>query len=55
MPNPEMFPFESMEVKLKDGTKLKIPPEEMQKGLQYSATVRFQCPNFACQASMASR
>ncbi|KAI9001792.1 pyridoxal phosphate-dependent transferase [Hyaloraphidium curvatum] len=38
MPNPAMFPFESMSVKLKDGTVLDVPAEEMAKGLQYSAT-----------------
>ena len=39
MPNPTMFPFDSMTVKLKDGTVLDIPSEEMAKGLQYSGTV----------------
>jgi kynurenine/2-aminoadipate aminotransferase len=39
-PNPATFPIESMSVTLKTGEILKITPQETQRALQYSPTVR---------------
>eukprot|EP01117_Protostelium_nocturnum_P003432 TRINITY_DN1445_c0_g1_i1.p1 TRINITY_DN1445_c0_g1~~TRINITY_DN1445_c0_g1_i1.p1 ORF type:complete len:429 (-),score=123.17 TRINITY_DN1445_c0_g1_i1:60-1346(-) len=43
-PNPSLFPFDSMAITLKDGTKLEIPKQSMEIGLQYSPS--YGIPDF---------
>lgn len=38
MPNPDMFPFQEAEFKLRDGTVLKLSEDRMKVALQYGAT-----------------
>ena len=38
LPNPGMFPYESAEIKLKDGTTLTLDEAKMKTALQYGAT-----------------
>ncbi len=38
MPNPDMFPFTSIDVALADGTKIKVQGEALRRRLQYLPT-----------------
>lgn len=42
MPNPTLFPMESMSITLKDGSVLEVKGKDMEEALQYSSSVRFQ-------------
>lgn len=38
LPNPEMFPFESCTIKLKDGSTINMEDKLMEEALQYGPT-----------------
>ena len=42
MPNPTLFPVESMAITLKDGSVLDVKGKDMEEALQYSSSVRYQ-------------
>ena len=38
VPNPEMFPFQSTTISLKDGTEIRLEGKQMAEALQYGPT-----------------